>query len=365
MEWVMPSFKQDELRQKALDAARDLMLAGGNFASGQKERQRADKLRRDIAEKNDAMKPVFLRPNDLAGDWDGSKTLMTTLGGKLRKITDEDIAVFKRNAEVLGQRYVGGITPQQVIDFSLGIDRERANKEIFYCSPFRRKGDVQRFITNASKTSRHDRHYVDVQFMSFNALVTQPRKVGLRLTRQQLASGYIKFDCTCEHHTFRRRYVATVGKYAYGRQENAYPKMTNPHLDGVACKHVLRVMQYITSPAGVQYMQAQVDKDRNAQLGQTVKETQAQMKARLESQAEISHHKKQSIQTTEERPAYKRKMAQEFAKEQKRLQQEERMAMSRLQIREAKLKEAEKFKIIMTPDEFDTYVKGVEAKYPL
>lgn len=220
-------------------------------------------------------------------------------------------------------------------------------------------------MTNASKGSPVANHYVTVKFLNFSDLVTQPRKVGLKLSREQLAKGAVKFDCDCGRHTFWFRYLATIGKYAHGRQENGFPKIRNPHLQGVACKHVLRVMQFITSPLGVQYIQNQVNKDRQAQLGQTIKQTNAQVKQQLEQQAKTAHHQRNKVQITEERPAYKRKMAQEFAKEQQRRQEEERMAMNRLQLREAKLQEAEKFRVIMTPDQFDTYVKGVEAKYPL
>lgn len=345
----------------ALAEIRQRMLANGRFASDQKTRQRADQTRRDNAEK--AAKPVFLRPNDLSGDYDFNRALMTTLGGKARVITDDDLKAFARNIDVVKARYSQGITPQQIIDWSLTEDRERANKEIPLCAPFSRKEGVQRFMTNASKGSPVVNHYVTVEFLNFNDLVTQPRKVGLKLSREQLAKGAVKFDCDCGRHTFWFRYLATIGKYAHGRQENGFPKIRNPQLQGVACKHVLRVMQFINSPLGVQFIQNQVNKDRQAQLGQTIKQSNAQLKEQLTQQAKTAHHQRNKVQTTEERPAYKRKMAQEFAKEQQRRQQQEMMAMAKAQQKAEALAELESMKTNMSQRIYEMALKGIEEEY--
>ena len=88
--------------QDALAEIRQRMLANGRFASDQKTRQRADQTRRDNAEK--AAKPVFLRPNDLSGDYDFNRALMTTLGGKARVITDDDLKYEEgKEDETLGK----------------------------------------------------------------------------------------------------------------------------------------------------------------------------------------------------------------------------------------------------------------------
>lgn len=345
----------------ALAEIRQRMLANGRFASDQNKRQSTQRKSREAAEK--VAKPILLRPNDLSGDYDFNRALMTTLGGKARVITDEDLKAFARNIDVVKARYSQGITPQQIIDWSLPEDRERANKEILLCAPFSRKEGVQRFMTNASKGSPVVNHYVTVEFLNFNDLVTQPRKVGLKLSREQLAKGAVKFDCDCGRHTFWFRYLATIGKYAHGRQENGFPKIRNPQLQGVACKHVLRVMQFITSPLGVQYIQNQVNKDRQAQLGQTIKQTNAQLKEQLTQQAKTAHHQRNKVQTTEERPAYKRKMAQEFAKEQQRRQQQEMMAMAKAQQKAEALAELESMKANMSQRIYDMALKGIEEEY--
>lgn len=43
------------------------------------------------------------------------------------------------------------------------------------------------------------------------------------------------------------RYIATAGNFHAGRPEHGYPKIRNPQLIGVACKHVVRVMGELES----------------------------------------------------------------------------------------------------------------------
>ncbi len=378
----MPVSNQDYL--EALAEIRQKMLEGGNLASQQKQRQRAESKQRAEAENDTDKRPsILLRPNDLSGDYDTNRALMTTLGGKVRLITDDGIAAFKKNIAIIGKRFKGGITPNQVIKLSLLADRTRANQEILFCSPFSRKKGVQRFMTNASKESKHKRHYVDVEFLGFDLLVAADTKSNAGLVRKQIADGPIKFDCTCEHHTFRRRYIATIGGYAYGRQETAFPKLTNPGLSGVACKHVLRVMQFIISPLGVRYLQSQVERDRQKFTGKADQQTEAQIKKRLEQQQQDEANDKQKVRSQETREkaikarkAFKERQKREDARranalakqheqERARLQEQEQLALTRLQARQAALKEAESLKTVLSPAQYAIYLKGVEAEYPL
>jgi hypothetical protein len=52
-----------------------------------------------------------------------------------------------------------------------------------------------------------------------------------------------------------------------GRIEPGFPKIRNPQLQGVACKHILRVMQWSRSAAGVAYLEYEIKKDRQKQHG--------------------------------------------------------------------------------------------------
>lgn len=210
----------------------------------------------------------ILDPREVQGDYDAGRLMETTLNGEQRPITDEDLAAFRRNAKMLGNRFKGGITPRQVIDLSLRKDRHRARTEIPSAVPAASRqvkgGALEaRFITSSSPQSKRARHQVVVEFVEFEGLVANgafsPRKAA-----RELARGRIRFDCTCEHHRYRRRYIATIGRYNAGRPETGYPKITNPDLSGVACKHVLRVMAEVEGGNAVQMFLARaIEKARD------------------------------------------------------------------------------------------------------
>lgn len=223
-------------------------------AAEAKELARADAERRRGARN-------ILNPNELQGDYDAGRLLQTTLGGEIRDLTADDLAAFRQNARSLGRRFKGGITPRQVIDMSRSIDRKRARTEITVAVPSSartvrgagRSADSLevRFITNASKRHGTYRHFVTVQFLGYpNAIASgalSPDKAASQIRKQA-----VRFDCDCGRHTFWYRYIATVGNYNAGRAENGYPKIRNPNLAGVACKHVLRVMAEVEGSSVVQ-----------------------------------------------------------------------------------------------------------------
>jgi hypothetical protein len=283
----------------------------GNFAgSGAEYRKRAqEEATRRASATN------ILTPHEAStGQWDASKALKTTLGGVKRDITGEDLRAFAKNVKALTGRYAHGITAKQVIDFSLPNRRERARKEIHiaipvYGSTVTAKNEsslVVRFMTNAGPECKNhiQRHHVHVQFMSFNAAVNafgmDNKKAAQWLRREK-----IKFDCDCEDHTYRFRYIASTGKFAYGRVETGFPKERNPLLQGVACKHVIRVMQQIDgSPMALNFLIKMIDKARKHNDGKAIgQETQkgidAKAKRQLARQAQI----KTSEQKRQERLA--------------------------------------------------------------
>lgn len=217
-----------------------------------KARAKADASRRSAAGSGDGS--VILNPQDVRGDYDAARLLATTLGGKLRALTSDDLAAFRHNADLLGKRFRGGVTPRNIIDMSEATDRRRAREQITMAVPVSARGvkDTSRkvdrlevrFLTNASKDSKDSRHHVTVEFMGYPVAVAGAKvtaaKAALLMRKQS-----VRFDCDCGRHTFWYRYLATIGNYNAGRAENGYPKIRNPNLAGMACKHVLRVMSEI------------------------------------------------------------------------------------------------------------------------
>jgi hypothetical protein len=213
------------------------------------KREAADAAAFDLARRQAAT--TILRPNEVSGEYDAGRLLTTTLRGEVRALTHDDIRAFQNNVARLKKKFKGGITAQSVIDLALGTDKDRANKQINMAVPAHIHDGKVHFITNAGPDSNVSRHHVHVQFLDFDAAVgaspNDPKKLG-----KLVANGRLLFDCDCGRHTFWYRYIATIGKYNTGRAETGYPKVRNPKLMGVACKHVLRTMHVILKDQAVQ-----------------------------------------------------------------------------------------------------------------
>jgi len=231
-----------------------------------KGRSAEDKAQRIAAEKSP--RSIILNKLDVQGEYDAHRVLTTTIGGDHRAITADDLAQFRHNMRTAQANFHGlkGITAQQVIDLAKGrplknpdgiSDIDRARKEITMAVPVSAHNSEVRFITNAGPDSRVSRHHVLVRFNAFpeaaNKLMAStakdrkdPKQAANWLRKQKLA-----FDCDCERHRYFLRYVATIGGFNAGRDELGYPKIRNPGLKGVACKHVLRVMAEIDSSGAV------------------------------------------------------------------------------------------------------------------
>ena len=242
----------------------------------------------------------LLSPTEVAGEYDAGRLLSTTLGGQLRAITLADLQTFKRTAEALGKRYSGGITAKGVIDLSTPEDRERANKEIRVAIPTQRFGSNIHFQTNAGPNSDVIRHHVDVQLLNLDAAIASPSKAA-ELVRF-VTTGKVKIQCDCDHWRYRLAYIATIGNYNAGRLQPNYPKITNPNLIGVACKHVLRVMQQLQTPLVRQYVEKMIETRRNEVRPKLV----ATSKKDAQAMADLQRKQAGQLRNTVESAAEKR-----------------------------------------------------------
>ena len=206
-----------------------------------RDRHKADTRRREAA-------TTILHPGEVTGDYDAGRMLQTTLGGTgaLRALTHDDLRSFSRNVKTAGRAFKGGITAKAVIDRSDLRDRELANREIHTAVPVSHKGARIHFVTNAGPHSKDVRHHVHVELMNYANAISAPGKVDT--IAKTLAGGPLKFDCDCGRHTFWYRFISTIGGFNAGRPEQGYPKIRNPNLRGIACKHVLRVMRQLSQP---------------------------------------------------------------------------------------------------------------------
>lgn len=270
----------------------------------------ADRLQREEADR-DQPRPVILDPKAVSGEnWDAAKVLHTTLGGVLRQITPEDLAAFRHNIKKLQARFkTSGITARQVIDLAgaylepgKGSDRQRAKREIQHAVLAGVNRGELHAITNAGPDSRVMRHHVVVKFPLWDVAVAgadqTPEQAARWLLRQPL-----KLDCDCGRWRFFFRYAATAGGWNAGRPEYGYPKIRNPNLVGVACKHVVRVMTELeTSPRfyrpvakAIEKMRDKALRNKQVQLKQAEAEREAEAAPReIRSSSEQAYRRSQA-----------------------------------------------------------------------
>lgn len=176
-----------------------------------------------------------------------------------KQLTPELLQQFAKNLKRLQNEYQskniqGGISPRAIINRSRRIDINRATTEIHNVIPISyTKDGVINFKTSASRQSNASHHIVSVQFLNFQAAlnaIASPTKLA-----DFVLQGGVKFDCDCGRHRYWYRYIASVGGFNYSKAETAFPKIRNPELTGLACKHVIRTMGLLLkSPAMKGYM---------------------------------------------------------------------------------------------------------------
>lgn len=226
-----------------------------------RKRAKEDKIQREEAEKSP--NSIILTKREVQGEWDASRVLVTTIGGAPRPITTNDLAQFRHNMRMAQKNFKGdGITARQVIDLASSrpmpgaspeTDIDRARKQIRMAVPVSAFNNEIRFVTNAGPESDVSRHHVLIRLNAFseaaNRLLssTDKDKKGPQKTANWLRKQKLAFDCDCGRHRYWFRYISTIGNFNAGRKELGYPKIRNPNLKGVACKHVLRVMSEIES----------------------------------------------------------------------------------------------------------------------
>lgn len=288
-------------------------------ASDAKARAAEDAAQRKAA--GEAKHSIILNAKDVQGEYDANRVLMTTLGGQVRPITAEDLATFRFNVRAVQSRYTSGIRARQVLDLSLPIDRTRANEQIRSAVPVSARGGVVRFMTNAGPDSDVTYHHVTVEFLSYASAASGARgdakKSAAWLRREPL-----KIECDCGRWRYWYRFIATIGGFNAGRDETGFPKVRNPKLHGVACKHILRVMADVESSGTVlSFLARLIDKARarddnrvSVQMGQKeaealankpagrIRDVEASMRRRLRAREKAAMTRAQKSQSTAQTP---------------------------------------------------------------
>jgi len=261
---------------------------------------------------------TLLRPDDiLSGEVDAGKLwkYMTSRHGEIRPMTMDDLLEFKRRVDALKTRFKKGIKAKDVVDLSLPADRERAKKEIRTAVPHTIAGGQMRFMTNAGPNSDRQRHYVTVRLLNFEAAVVSAKKPGEIV--KEVINGPVAISCDCGRWRYWHAYQATAGGYNADprHRESAFPKIRNPQLHGLACKHLIRVMVSLTQSTSVRgYIAKLIEGERNKVSTNLQRQTMKQMHE-LEEAMRKEGSRSRQIKTTQEKreqrqaqPSYQRQL---------------------------------------------------------
>lgn len=253
---------------------------------------------------------TILDPNDVAGEYDASRGLITTLGGTPRLITIDDLRQFQHLVRQLGKKFRGGITAKQVIDLSVPDRRSRAQNEIKLASPIASRHGSVRFQTNSGPKSHVARHYQTIEFLNWNAVLASPAPEEKIVS--ELIKGKIRITCSCEDWRYQGyRYMATAGKYlaSTDRPESGLPKIKNPNLSGAACKHLIRVCAVIAqSPTFKQYAINMLRNARKTLEGKPAFVKKAEMQE-FADKLKKENYRQRRIATTDEKRAERARWA--------------------------------------------------------
>ena len=254
---------------------------------------------------------TLLRPSDVAGEYDVGRGLMTTLGGVPRVLTQDDLRQFVAIAKKQAGKLKKGVTAKQIIDLSLPIDRKRANAEIRTAVPVSSHGGQIKFMTNSGPDSDRSRHYVTVNMVNF--LPVMASAIKLEKTGPELAKSPLQISCSCGRWRYWLAYLATKGNFNSGHAEDSFPKIRNPGLAGIACKHILRVVSTIDqSPSMKLFLTDMVKRARATVESKKVNEKVVDARAMAEKMKAESHRQRQ-VKTTDEKRSARRTVAQRKA----------------------------------------------------
>lgn len=261
---------------------------------------------------------TLLNPDDILNGKADAGTLwryITTRGGKARPLTMDDLLEFTRQRDRLQNKYKGGIKIKDVIDMSLAEDRERARTQIHQAMPHTLRGGELRFMTNAGPDSKKSRHYVTVKLRDFEAYVVSPKPASEIVG--PLLKGTVAISCDCERWRFWYAYMATAGNYnADARhRESAFPKIRNPNLHGLACKHILRTVTALAQSAAMRnYVARMIESERN-QVSTKQKRISLQQMHALAEQMKGERSRTRQLKTSDEKrkqrqaqPSYQRQL---------------------------------------------------------
>lgn len=234
----------------------------------EKKFQQVFKLIEKAQAKNRRSAKRTLTPHTLSAK---TKSDIAKLGAKQdgTPFTVDDLKAFAADRDNFKKKYdskTDGITYAQIVSGSRSIDIKRANNQVNDGSGITKarlnaiKNNEIIVRVKASDKSLHDEHMVKLRFDEWADYLHNPPANDYQKAVKSVCKGRISIACDCGRHQYWYRYLATMGRYAIAPpSEFSFPKIRNPNLKGIACKHVLKAVVMVQSAAWQRLLAKQME----------------------------------------------------------------------------------------------------------
>lgn len=157
----------------------------------------------------------------------------------------------KRGGGLAGVTYSELVARSAETRVDRASNRSKDRRGVSSAQLLKLRANVATIKVKASAISDHQNHKVDIRFEEWDERMgdADGSDRGYAAAARKACAGRMSINCSCGDHQYRYRYMATLGNYCLSPpKEFAYPKITNPNLTGLACKHVLLAATMLQSP---------------------------------------------------------------------------------------------------------------------
>lgn len=162
----------------------------------------------------------------------------------------DDLKGFARSRERVSKEFkkTQGAPIVKIIARSLAEDIQRANTDIQRPTLFKVHSGVLHFKVPSSGKDPTAPPYYGVRIRLDEWTTHMGSYAHYKDAVRASIKGNVSMDCTCGRYQYYLRYVATAAKVALRPEEKDYPKINNPKLMGLACKHQIKALKVLLTP---------------------------------------------------------------------------------------------------------------------
>jgi len=110
------------------------------------------------------------------------------------------------------------------------------------------KGNVLSFRTSSQQYPGTEHYGVRIRLEEWDSALHGVKKGNYATAVTQAVIGNVSFECSCGRFRYWYRYLATIGNCVLGPKETGFPKIRNPGLKGVCCKHIVKCLATMQTP---------------------------------------------------------------------------------------------------------------------